>query len=440
MIRRTYLVLFAVAVALTAVLSGCRDKTPEPTPVGALLFTQPVSTTVYEQASGALTGWRNSSEPHPTLVLFSNDPFLKQIPQPAQQPLKDALGNLDDASWLAVSNPLQPDPLLLPEMTVTAALLNRMFAEVVWVVASEPGIDTLSAEFMGKQLQDYGAFGPYNQVLEKRDGAFYGHLFETPVRIVSADKLPDLAGPVVVHIDLSHFSTLYKDEVRTPLLKALRMFANDVRKQQWTTQMLTLSASNLDGRMPLASRNIALLLARLASEPALLDQELPEDWDILGKALYQETFFQMESALDLYRDLAQKDPGNAYAHYGAYQALKQMKRPEEALAELAESCRLDPVYAVEYQQLARQALQAEQYLLCVDMLQLAKHWLPNNVFIDLQLTETYVHFKKTKPALDAIAQLRQRTWSLAFYSGIIVKLQQWQDQLTNDNSPPDKES
>jgi len=120
------------------------------------LLHEPAEPLLVEAPSEALAAWRPVGEERPALLLLANDPFLRPLPPPLADEILALARSASSAELRRRGTAGVADPLLLPEMTVTAALRAGFFSRLIWVLPlaaeGEMDLDTLRA-----QLRDYGA-------------------------------------------------------------------------------------------------------------------------------------------------------------------------------------------------------------------------------------------------------------------------------------------
>jgi tetratricopeptide (TPR) repeat protein len=437
--------LFIILVCLIPLFTGCEKKsdplpakvvpeqkapakvvTPEtatPPPTTKHLLQEEFEATLVEVPTQALPIWRQYREQKPTLVLYSRDPFLAQVPATLKEEIYELV--LNGAPEKLAERLLFPsaDPLILPQMAVSTALSADLFSQVVWVFPATVPINELEGDLISRQLLDFGAIDDdVAQAFSYADGVASGTVRGLPFLAVHPDALPPLDGPVVLHIDLSYFQPLYKGEIKTPLYPLLYQTLTALSKTDWLTLAATLSYSNLSSDLPLATRFIGPTLVSLLREPGMLKEPLPENWTRREKALYLPNFFKTDEVRDLYLEMEAVDPEDASVKFGLYQINRQLKDGTSALAFLAQAVALDPIYGLEYPQLASIALEKGRVDQAVKMLQLAKATLPDNPFVVLQLARLLIQLNHADQALSLLGELRNLPWSQVYFPEMKMQL------------------
>lgn len=387
-----------------------------PSSVASVVRFSGIEPRILELPSAALSIWRNFTGQKPTLVLLSNHPFLQPIPAPLA-PAALALaksGSPEDLRRRGTS--LTADPLLLPAMTLTAALQSGFFAKVVWVIPSQAEAEKFDVALFRQQLLETGAATPAEAgafVADRK--AFSGRIQGVPVLAVHHTMLPRLQEPVLLHIDLSYFQALYQGEIKTPLYPLLAATFTNLSQNLPPALAVTISLSNLEGGVPLASRFVGNDVAAFFRNPLLPNQPLPETWAQRANAIYLENFFQNENIRDIYQQLREASPTDASVPYGLHAIYRQLNQGDQALHSLQEAVRLDPVYALEYLFLANLAKEKQLPEQQLRMLEAARQALPENPFIPLQMVETLLQLKHYPAAAALTKELSALPWSPLYY-------------------------
>lgn len=394
---------------------GSGMQNPKPAaPIAPIL---PVEPRILELPTAALSTWRHFAEQKPTLVLLSNNPFLQPIPDPlAPAALSLAKsGSPEDLRRKGTSQ--TADPLLLPGMALTAALRSGFFSKIVWVIPSQTEAEKLDIALFRQQLLETGAATPAEAAafVTDRNKAFFGRIHGTPFLAVHHARLPRLQEPVLLHIDLSFFQPLYKGEIKTPLYPLLAETYSDISQSSRQILAVTISLSNLEGGVSLASRFVGNDLAAFFRNPLLPSQPLPALLELRANALYLENFFQTENIRDLYLQMEQRAPADASVKYALHAVSRQLNQGDQALLYLQEAAQLEPAYALEYLLLADLAEEKQLPEQRLRMLEAARRALPENPFISLQLIDTLLQLEHYPAAAALTEELAALPWSSLYY-------------------------
>ncbi|WP_432823411.1 tetratricopeptide repeat protein [Trichloromonas sp.] len=397
---------------------------------------------VIELVSEALALWRpqGGAEQQPTLLLLSNDPFLRSFPPQLAQEVERLAKVAPPEELRLKGSALTADPVLISSMSLSAALQSGFFSRLVWVLPVAPETEGLSLEVLRKQMLDYGAMNAAEaESLSLVDGVFSGTVRGIPLQMASLSQLPAIEGPTLLHIDLSYFKPLYKGEIKTPLYPLVLQTLYHLRNSAIQVGGATISLSHLEGGLPLETRFIGADLAEVFRRPELIDAALLPAWERRGQALYLENFFQKEKVRDLYQQMAEADPRDASVKFALYQVLRQFKEGSAALESLAEAVALDRTYALEYLNLAPVALEKGLFAQGLNMLELAEAALPQNPFILLEKARILQENGHGSLAVEPLTRLRQMAWSPIYYPDMPQLLGQMEEAAKQAPQPPTPE-
>lgn len=378
---------------------------------------------VVEHPAAALPHWRNFRDQRPTLVLISNDPFLEPVPSELAIEVRQLLTSGSAEQIARKSSPQAADALLLPSMSVRAALAAGWFGKVVWLLPNRAEQEQLSAETFRRQLLDFGAADETEAAsFTLVEGQLQGTFENVPWLVTPTHLFTGTPEPVVIHFDLGLIKNFYRNEVKTPLYPALAELLEPLRQARLTALAVTVSLSQLTGEVPLDTRFIGLDLATFVAEPQRFTAPLSEQWLRRSDALYLQNFFQKEKILALYLEMAAADPENASVDFGLYQISRQMENDEQALAYLDAAVALDPVYAIEYLELAQDALHQQRFEATLELLAKAVAALPDNPFIAQQRARLLMAQGQKAEALPLLQNLRRLSWSAVYYPDLPAQL------------------
>jgi hypothetical protein len=421
---------FFALLVISALISGCdsQKQTPEsqipepstqapqiaPRQVSPIL-TAPSNIQVGELSTDALLTWRSQLETKPTLVLFSDEPFLQPIPEALREAATTLiLQGSPDELHVKASN-YRAEAILLPGMALSAALRAELFAKVVWVLPTRTTTKKVLVETFRRQLLDHGLIGATEAAtLTQQGNTCVGTLRGTPFQALYPSSLPEIAEPVVLHLDLSYFRPLYKGEIKTPLLQIVYQTLRSIRATGWKAQAVTLSLSNQTEQLPLDTRFLGTTLSELFQEPALLDAPLPKNWQRRGNALYLPNLMQDEKTRDLYLAMEQLTPQDASVKFGLYQVHRRLKEGSKSLDYLQQAIALDKGYALEYLQLVTVAQEKQRPDQALKMLRLAALSFPDDPYITLQLAGQLIELKHGNEALTLLEELHKLPWSKVY--------------------------
>lgn len=381
-----------------------------------LLLQQPIQPQLVEYAAAALPVWRQHRNLRPTLVMLANDPLLEPLPPTLREDIKQLVGAGTAEQIAEQSQPQSPAPLLRSTMAVSAALEADLFSRVVWVLPTPQEKTALSLEAFRDQLLRWGALTQAETAtLALEDGRFTGTIRGIPWEAVPISRFPGTQGPVVVHLDLDFFRPLYRDEIKSPLYALLQEVLLSLRTAELQTLVASISLSQVTGTVPLTTRFLGKDLAAILRNPELLNDELPLHWRRRQDTLYLQNFIEKQRVHDLYLAMVEDSPQDASVHYGLYQSFRERNEGSNALESLALAVELDPVYALEYLDLAQLARQKELPGEVLRMFDLAARSAPDNPFIPLERARFLIGQGEGGEALKLLNQLERLPWSAVFY-------------------------
>lgn len=403
----------------------------------AILLQDPLDPEPYETTSGALADWCRHSSDKPALVLLSQNPFLQPLPSEKRVQAIELIKSCDPVRISASTADSSPDPTILSNMALSAALEAGLFSQLYWILPVDTSEQPISLEVFRRQLVERVGTSQKEADSFILDGdELSGMLRGMPVRALPLDKLRPLKKQAVVHFDMSFFPPLYRNEIKNPVHPLIFQILNKLRKLELTPLAVSLSRANISGSQPLSARFVADLVLALLQQPDRLDSAPPKSWTLHSEALYLENFFQNEKTLNLYRQIEKSDPANAAIKYALYQNLRRLKKGTGALDSLRRAVALDPVYALEYLTLSQAAFDKGLPDEALRMLDLASSVFQEDPFIQLRKVELLLAFGRQMPAIELLQVLKQVPWSSTYYpnipSGIEAQLKALQHPSTGN--------
>lgn len=373
-----------------------------------------------DQILPAALAWRGG-----TLVLLTDNPLLAPLPESLRGEIARAL--MGAPAELSQRLGRVADPLLMPEMTVRAALESKLFQRIVWVVPSRNAQEKLNLEKFKGLLQSAGLDGELFR--QGEGGTLTGTLQGVPFDVVHPGALPALSGPVVLHLDLGFFVALYDGEVKTPLIPLVGSILAKVRERGWNASMVTFSYSNHTGRVPLSMRPLGQVIARLFAEPNLLDQPMPTNWELWGKALYLENFFQKEEIGRVLTQMEKNDPRDPGVKYLLYRISRHEGDLSGAEKYLEGAVAEDRGYALEYLMIADEMREAKKQDRVLEYLRKLAAAYPGDPHFQLTLCEELMAQRRYAEARKLLPQLSALSWSPIYYPEVVPTLERWREIL-----------
>ena len=395
-----------------------QEQRPEPDlPLAAAPFlTQPIPTTVIEATNEALPIWRSFAKNRPALIIVANTPAMYPVPAELRTEIDKLLKDADDNELMRRSSPNNPDPLLLPVMSLNVALDAGWFSQVLWIFptksAEKLDLSTFQQQLIAAQIASPDEAAGFTLNL----GSFSGIIRGRPFTAAPASALPPLEQSALLHIDADYFKPLYSGEIKTPIYPLMIELLDKIKAQEWKVAAATVALSNqtFDG-LPLQTRFLGKDLATVLQNPRMMQEVFPRQWERRGNALYLENFMQKEEIHKIYTEMELEDPRDPDVKFGLYNISRQLNKTGESLTYLKAAVQIDPVYAQEYLDLSQLAMEKNLPPKAVEMLQLARNAQPDNPFILTLLVHTLLSNGQQEEARTLKPELAALKWSKIYY-------------------------
>jgi hypothetical protein len=389
---------------------------PAPPPSEPILLQTPLNLGIVELAPQAIPIWRGCRARQPILLLLTADPMLSPIPQPLQPEVATLVEQGDDAALRARSKRQIADPLLLPEQTISAVLQAGFFRELLWLVPLAEGTAEIPLDTFRKQLVAAGVTTEEEAAaLSQTDGVVSGRLRGLPFRAASIRTLPKLEGPVVLHLDLGYFAALFENEVSTPIYSLAHRTLMALRQAGLTVAASTLAVSTEEDEVPLDLRFLMAVLSEAFARPNLLDEPMPDSWNLRREARYLETFFQAEPILERYLQLQKLGLGDASVEFDLYRTFGMLQAWDEAEKHLEAAVRLDPGYGREYVNLGLDAAEMGAAAESLILLEKALTVYPGNLFLRIEKINALLATGQPQAAQALLQELQKEHWSPLYH-------------------------
>ena len=392
-----------------------------------LFLQEPIKPTLVETSAEALFSWREFSHEKPTLILLAKNPLLQPIPAAMKNVAKDLVKNGSQKELINKSLPGRANPVILPHMTLSAALDSQFFSKVLWILPASTNEQISLERFREKMLSLGDLSADEAETFTVQDGTLTGTVRDTAITVAHYHGLPSIEGPAIVHFELDFFPPLYINEIKTPLFPLVYNLLRDLREQKYAILGSTISLGNLSNDLPLQVRFLGDLIARNIQRPERIDAPSSVNELRRSQALYLENFFQKEKIRDLYLAMETEAPQDASVKYDLYQSARRFKEGNKALDYLQQAVTLDHIYGLEYLELTEVALEQDLYEQAISMLKLAMKTFPKNPFIELKLADTYLKSGSADQAELALSQLEQQPWSPVYHASVPELLKQMSD-------------
>ena len=399
-------------------------------PATKLLMSESVVLQRFESIADALPIWRQFAEHKPTLLLLSDKPQLIPPPEFLRDPI-DHLLEAGSAEAIRLASSYQnPEALLKPSMSVDVALGNEWFKKFVWIFPSrDPELDP-DLEMLRTEFTRYGIINSEEAAtLTLQNKAIQGTVRATDFTASALKWLSEPDTPVIIHIDLSYFQSLYKNEIATPVLQTIYATLQQLKEVELNILAVTFSYSHMDSRIALDVRFIGEILTTLLAQPEKLETTAPANWQRQANAIYLANFFQKEQVEEIFKAQQKDDAESAWVNFNLYRSSAELKEGSTALDYLFKAVALDPTYAMEYANLSQMAYDKNRPDEALRMLFLASKTFPEDPFIKLRIIQLAQETGDFKTAKHLLEQLQELNWSDVYYPNMPGLLSSMSEEL-----------
>lgn len=405
--------------ATTAAVNPASPATPAiPPSASSPARPLPVATgapILVESAAEALPIWRKYAPERPTLVLMASAAGLLPYPEELKGAVLELARSAEQPALRKAAIASVANPILLPEMALSAALDAGFFSRVIWMIPLKPETTLTLEQFRAKLLAQGVLTEKEAADFREVEGNFVGTVRNISLLATTTTTIPVQSGPVLLHFDLSYLRAGYHNEIRKQLHLHVRETLQRVRDSHLQVLATTIALSNLSGELPLQTRFLGGMVRNYLAHPQQLDQAVSSHDGLRADAMYLGNFFRKEEVLIKYQTMekaAQQDPS---VKYDLYQVLRQFDRIEEAQKKLGQAIALDPIYALEYLTLAELAMEKERPDGALQMYKKAAAIFPENPFIPLAEARIYLQIGHPDGMKVLLAPLQTVTWSKVYY-------------------------
>ncbi len=391
------------------------------------LLNEPTPVHVFESTAEALTIWRQGAQEKPTLLLLSNNPHLTPVPKELRRAAVILVNNAKPEDIQLASTDRNPSTLILPGMATDIALRSDWFREIAWALPLRDPTVVLDLQKFKDQLINAGIASEVElETFTLNEQILNGSLRGVPMRAAALPLIKDLDGPVIVHIDLSYFQPIYKNEIATPLLDIIFQTIQTLKKMRLETLAVTFAYGHRDSQIALDVRFLGEIISYLIEDPLRLDKDIPLNWQRQRDALYLANFFQKDKIRELHEAQEKDEPESAYIKFNLYRSAAEHKEGAKALDYLAQAVKLDPMYALEYLDLSNMAYEKKRPDQALRMLKLAAEVFQEDPFLKIQMAQLASELGQKEMSLKLVEALRDLEWSTIYYP----QMQQYLLELT----------
>ncbi len=280
-----------------------------------------------------------------TVVIFSATDGLMPLKAQALDKLHKLAAQ---RNFQAMAQEIAPDGLFDSKNTAWLAQDLGVANKIYWVVPVFGGISYGDLRgFKGYMKERFPGQAKEIDAMTMSGDVIKGTINGVPLRIVSLEHMPHITGPALVEIDISYLSALYQGETKTRMLSFISGFFATLRNCGLSSDMVSVSASNADGLVPLKFRFLVTYLSQLFAAPDIIKGAPPALWKERAEAWKTEQV-SFKDAVPIYKDIIRHYPNDAASLYDLSYAYFKTGDLESCMKELAAAAKLDPVYRLGY--------------------------------------------------------------------------------------------
>ena len=391
-----FILCLAVIIALPSI--GLADTI---TPVKSLKGGPPLVHMV-EQSHQAFRLWYQGGQKKRSLLLIGSTPGLESA---GEAYTTKVLAEASKGDWDDLLEKDYPTSRFYPVNIYNYLFFlykSGVIDKIYWVPPSKESVGKEPLDGFKDYLKTIGVKDDELAGFKQTKDSITGSINGIPIQINSLKELPKIKEELLLLIELPFFTTLYENEVKTPLLDSFAGFAQTLGSKKLKVSEAVVSYATADGQVPLEYRFIGGYLNRYLTEPQTLKDGPPATWKLRSEAMNYETFFQTDDALQSYADAIKLDPKDASLRFAMAMALMNQKDLEGLRAELDQAVALDNGYYTEYTEMGR-------YFQSKKMPEDAEYFLaqaekvnPRDPRIYAAQYDVFVSLKKFEKALEAV--------------------------------------
>ncbi|MBI5190403.1 MAG: hypothetical protein HZA22_06985 [Nitrospirae bacterium] len=242
---------------------------------------------------------------------------------------------------------------------LAAAHRAGIIRKVYWVPPSKKPVGDEDFDSFKGYLMDIGVAEAEVEALKRTDYSIEGRLNGVQFYICSIKDLPNIPGGAALLVDLSFFSETYENEVKTPFLDRFGGTVEILGRRVPKVASAVISNSTMLGTVPLDMRFAGGYVKAWLTSPDRLVSGPLRQWELRSQAMYHDTFYQMDDALDSYLEAVKLAPDDASLRFDLARALNRMKALDPLKNEIDMAVSLDPGYYPQYFVFARALLDNE---------------------------------------------------------------------------------
>jgi len=275
----------------------------------------PPKLVMVEQAHELLPQWYSSPPVKRAFVVVGSTFGLEKAKDSV---VEYTLKGMEKGYWDSLMARDYPTPQEYPVNSANYmyyAFRAGLVKEIYWVPPSVGPVADEDIENFRGFIKAVGASDEEASRLTKDKVSFSGTVNGVPVHICRLKDLPKLEDEVTLVVDLSFFSELHQDEVKTPMLGIFQAFARDIEASGLKVYEADVAYSTAQGTVPLGERFVGEYLKVYFTAPGSLSEGPPEAWNLMAQSMYNDTFYQLEESAEYLDKGLRVDPKNAGLWY-----------------------------------------------------------------------------------------------------------------------------
>jgi hypothetical protein len=234
-----------IILLLALALSSCSGKGPgEPPKATYRVGTDPFKALIIEQDTFNIPCWLEGGAKGRILVRLSDIDGLSPVKDEALTAIKNAADARDYKALLKLGNANMDGALYSRASTVYVANRLGLVDELYWVV---PTFDSVSQD----DLDNYKEYLKKSLPGQEKDidsivlvdKVAVGKLSGVPIKIMGIHDLPAVEKPVLLDIENSYFTALYKNEKQTRIMGFVSGFFTELKDRKIVSDLVSLCRS-----------------------------------------------------------------------------------------------------------------------------------------------------------------------------------------------------
>jgi len=223
-----------------------------------------------------------------------------------------------------------------------------IISKLYWVPPYRGSVGGEPLDNFKEYLRAYGSTEDELKKLKQEKTFISGTVNGLPIVVSGLGELSPPISDAVMLIDLTFFNKLYKNEVTEPMLDLFASFVKMLSDVSPKVSHVIIVYSTAYGDLPMEKRFLGGYIKTYFTDPAALRDSPPDNWLIRANAMYDDTFFQTEQSLELYKKAAESAPDDPAAVYDLAQGYFAVKDLDNMAKNLDKAVELDNGYYPAY--------------------------------------------------------------------------------------------